>query len=124
DSDGEFDLSGSAYYKKIAETGFVSGRSTHADRIATIRWVYSQYGVEVDPHTADGMKVGIDQGQKAPLICLETALPAKFSATLREALGREPRRPAELKDLEKRPQRFQVVPPEADFVKRIIEKEA
>src|SRR5712664_186886 len=34
DKDGEFDLSHSAFYGKIAETGFVSVRSTHADRIA------------------------------------------------------------------------------------------
>jgi threonine synthase len=120
DSDGEFDLSASPFYRKIQDAGFVSGKSTHADRIATICWVFSQYGVIVDPHTADGVKVGIDQGQSAPLICLETAQPVKFAETIREALGREPERPAEFKDLEKRAQRFQVIAPDAEAVKRII----
>ena len=104
--------------------GFASGRSTHADRIATIRWLYSQYGVMVDPHTADGVKVGIDQGQSLPLICLETALPAKFPETLREALGRDPGRPPGFEDLEQRPQRFEVIAPDAEAVKRYIEKAA
>ena len=56
-----------------------------------------------------------------PLICLETALPVKFAQTIRAALGREPERPAELADLEKRPQRVQVVPNDPGAVKRYIE---
>src|SRR5712671_4377767 len=40
DKDGEFDLSHSAFYGKIPETGFVSGRSTHADRIAVIKKLF------------------------------------------------------------------------------------
>src|SRR6185436_10529252 len=79
----------------IPRPGFVSGRSAHADRLATIRAIHSKYGVTIDPHTADGVKVGLahrDPG--VPLICLETALPAKFADTIREALGTEPARPA------------------------------
>jgi threonine synthase len=55
-----------------------------------------------------------------PLICLETALPVKFAETLREALKREPERPAELRDLERLPQRYTVIEPDADAVKRYI----
>ena len=103
-------------------TEFVSGRSTHADRVSTIRSVFSQYGVMVDPHTADGIKVGLERREPGiQLICLETALPVKFAATLREALGREPQPPKGLEDLEKRPQRFQVIEPDAAAVKRYIE---
>ncbi len=123
ESDGEFDLSGSAFFRKGGESGFVSGKSTHADRLSTIRSVFAKYRIMVDPHTADGVKVGLEQREPGvPLICLETALPAKFSETIREALGREPERPAEFHDLEKRPQRFEVVAPDAEAVKRYIEK--
>ena len=123
DADGEFDLSGSAYYKKIPGTGFVSGRSTHADRLSTIKSVYSKYHVMIDPHTADGVKAGLEHREPGvPLVCLETALPAKFGDTIREALGREPERPAELVGLEKLPQRCEVLPPDAELVKRYIEK--
>jgi threonine synthase len=125
DGEGEFDLSHSAYFRNVAQTGFVSGRSTHHDRLDTIRSVFAKYRTTIDPHTADGVKVGLEHREPGvPLICLETALPAKFSGTIREALGREPERPAELQGLEKLPQRFEVVPPDAELVKRIIEKEA
>ena len=101
---------------------FVSGRSTHADRIATIRWTFSQYGVVIDPHTADGVKVGLEHARPGEtLICLETAAPAKFGATIREALGREPERPAGFENLEALPQRFSVVERDAAALKRFIE---
>ncbi|MEW6688303.1 MAG: threonine synthase, partial [Pseudomonadota bacterium] len=41
--------------------GFASGRSTHADRLATIRSVHEKYGVVIDPHTADGVKVALER---------------------------------------------------------------
>jgi threonine synthase len=76
----------------------------------------------IDPHTADGVKVGLEHREPlTPLICLETALPVKFASTLRAALGREPERPAELAELEKLPQRFQVVANDAGALKRYIE---
>jgi threonine synthase len=111
--EGEFELKGG--------TGFVSGKSTHADRLATIRLMHRQYGVIVDPHTADGIKVGLRHRQAGvALICLETAQPAKFAATIKEALGREPERPKGFEDLEKLPQRFEPIASDAGAVKRYI----
>jgi threonine synthase len=105
--------------------GFASGVSTHPDRLATIRMVHAKYGVTIDPHTADGVKVGLAHRQAGvPLICMETALPAKFAATIREALGREPARPQGLEGLEKLPQRYEVIEPHADAVRRAIEAHA
>ena len=105
----------------MAASGFVSGVSTHADRIATIRDAHARYGVVVDPHTADGLKVGREHRDPAvPLVCIETALPAKFAATIREALGREPERPAAYADLEQRPQRCTVLPADVERVKAYI----
>ncbi|MBC7804113.1 MAG: threonine synthase [Candidatus Parcubacteria bacterium] len=105
----------------LPRPGFVSGRSTHADRLATIRSIHAKYGVVVDPHTADGIKVGLEQREEdVPLVCLETALPAKFAETIREALGREPERPAGFGKLEELPQRFEVIEADADAVKRHI----
>jgi len=122
DSAGEFDLAGSAYYRRVAETGFVSGRSTDADRLATIRRVFEKHGAMIDPHTADGVKVGLEHREPGvPLVCLETALPVKFAATIRKALGRDPERPAELVGLEKKPQRFEVMDKDVSFLKRFIE---
>jgi len=121
EAEGEFDLAPSPYWPRVAQSGFVSGRSSHSDRIATIRKVFERYGRMIDPHTADGVKVALEHREPGvPLVCLETAAPAKFAATIREALGREPERPAELRDLERRPQRFTVIEPDADAVKRYI----
>jgi len=121
EADGEFDLSHSPYWPRVASSGFVSGKSSHHDRISTIRMVFEKYRLMIDPHTADGVKVALEHRDPlVPLVCLETALPAKFAATLREALGREPQRPAEWRNLEKLPQRFTLIEPDADAVKRYI----
>ena len=119
-SSGEgFDLS------LVPRPGFVSGRSTHADRIATIRSIHGKYGVTIDPHTADGVKVGLEQRDPGvPLVCMETAQPAKFAETIREALGREPARPRGFENLEALPQRVRVIEPDAEAVKRIIAGQA
>ena len=118
DSRGEFDL-------PRPDGEFVSGRSTHADRLRTIKQVYDRFGVMIDPHTADGVKVGLEHRQPGvPLLCLETALPVKFSQTIREALGRDPERPKRLENLEKLPQRFTVIERDPDAVRRYIEDHA
>jgi threonine synthase len=51
---------------------------------------------------------------------LETALPVKFSATIVEALGREPARPAGFEGIEGLPKRFTVVPRDTQAVKQYI----
>jgi len=103
---------------------FASGRSTHGDRLATIRGVYEKHGVMIDPHTADGVRVGLQYREPGvALICLETALPVKFAETIREALGREPERPAEFIGLEERPQRVKLIEPDLRILKRLIANE-
>ena len=116
---GEFDLS------PVPRAGFASGRSTHAERVACIREVHRKYGVVVDPHTADGLNVGLRHREPGvPLVCLETALPVKFAETIREALGREPALPAGFEALERLPQRVTVVERDAAAVRRYIEAHA
>ncbi len=104
---GRFDLSQSADFAKAAsQFGFVSGRSTHADRLATIRAAYNQFGMIIDTHTADGLKVAREhRAASVPMIVLETALPIKFAATIVEALGRAPDRPAQFEGIEALPKR-------------------
>ena len=121
DAGGEFSLAGTPYFAKVKEFGFLSGSSLHADRLATIRRVYKDYGVMIDTHTADGLKVGLEHRQPGiPLICLETALPVKFAETIREALGRDPDYPPGCENLESLPQRFEVMDADAGAVKDYI----
>jgi threonine synthase len=106
---------------RMAGFGFVSGRSTHADRLATIRDTWARFGTLIDTHTADGLKVAREHLQPGvPMLVLETALPTKFAATIHEALGREPERPAALRDIESLPKRFTVMPVDASRVKDYI----
>jgi threonine synthase len=108
-------------FERITRFGFASGRSTHADRLATIRDTWQRFDRMIDTHTADGLKVAREQLQAGvPMIVLETALPAKFAQTIREATGREPPRPKGLEDLESRPRRFAVLPNDVPTVKRYI----
>lgn len=119
--DGFFDITGSAEAERFPAYGFGSGRSTHADRVATIRAVHERYGVLVDPHTADGLHVaGRWREPGVPMICLETAQPAKFADTIREAIGIEPPRPPGYEGIEALPQRFERMPPDVERLKRYI----
>ena len=122
DHEGGFDLTECAdIWKRLPAFGFISGRSTHVDRIATMRSVWEKYQVEIEPHTADGIKVALEHRETGvPVVCLETALPAKFEASMIEALGRKPARPAAFEGIEQLPQRFAVMDADAAAVKRFI----
>jgi threonine synthase len=119
---GKFDLSADPVFSEAAQRyGFVSGKSTHADRLATIKDVYTRFGVMVDTHTADGVKVAREHIKPdVPMIVLETALPIKFAATIVEALGREPDRPAKFAGMEDLPKRVTSMPADVAAVKAYI----
>jgi threonine synthase len=108
-------------HARVAEYGFKSGSSTHADRLSTIRDTDKRFKTVIDTHTADGLKVAREHLEPGvPMIVLETALPAKFAETIVEALGREPGRPQALRGIEQLPKRFEVMPPDAAKVKAFI----
>ena len=119
---GRFNLSHDPAFAQVRERyGFVSGKSTHADRLATIRDTDARFGVIIDTHTADGLKVAREhQRAGVPMIVLETALPVKFADTIVEALGREPDRPVRFKGIESLPKRVTVMDADAQAVKAYI----
>src|SRR4029077_16416545 len=84
--EGGFELAGAPHWERGAASGFGSGVSTHADRIATIRRLHSRHRIVVDPHTADGIKVGLERRDPAvPLVCIPKALAPHISAAIQEA---------------------------------------
>lgn len=119
---GQFDLSADPLFAQAASRyGFVSGKSTHTNRLATIRDTWERFGQMIDTHTADGVKVAREHiRDNVPMVVLETALPIKFAATLVEALGREPERPAKFEGIEALPKRVQVMPADVAQVKAYI----
>nr|WP_315185953.1 threonine synthase [uncultured Albidiferax sp.] len=121
---GYFDLSADPAFQQAATRyGFASGKSTHADRLATIRDTDARFGMVIDTHTADGLKVAREHLQAGvPMVVLETALPIKFAATVNEALGREPDRPPQFLGIEALPKRVLNLPADVAQVKALIEK--
>ena len=123
---GKFDLSGDpAFALAASRYGFVSGKSTHADRLNTIRDTWERHGMVIDTHTADGLKVALEyrntsQASGIPMIVLETALPIKFAETIVEALGRQPDRPAKFEGIEALPKRVQVMDADVAAIKALI----
>ncbi|MPQ56164.1 threonine synthase [Duganella sp. FT27W] len=123
---GGFDLSGKAgsdgdEFKLVARYGFKSGKSTHDDRLDTIRDVADDYGIVIDTHTADGIKVAREHLQPGvPMIVLETALAAKFNETILDALGEDAERPEGFENIEDLPQKFVVMKADVEAMKAYI----
>ncbi len=119
---GAFDLSRDPLFVQArSRYGFASGRSTHANRLQTIRDCAQRLGQVIDPHTADAVKVAREHLQPGvPMLALETALPIKFAATLVEALGQEPERPSQFNGIEQLPKRVRVMPVSVQQVKDYI----
>lgn len=122
---GQFSLAGTPAWQAVQQSNLHSGKSTHANRLATIREVDQTYHRVIDPHTADGVFVGrqyLEPG--VPMVCLETALPAKFAETIEEALDRPAPRPSGLEHLESLPQRVENIDQDVANLKRIISERA
>lgn len=122
--DGRFSLADDPNFPQAASRyGFQSGRSTHANRLDTIREVAQRHGVVIDTHTADGVKVAREHREAGvPMVVLETALPIKFAETIVEALGHLPERPAGFDGIENLPRRVQVMPADTARVQAYIEQ--
>ena len=121
DETGGFDISKEVVFQELGQYGFQSGRSTHQNRLETIRDIDKRYGVMIDTHTADGIKVAREHLQVGvPMLVLETALPIKFEETIQEALGRPAECPPAFKDIQSAPQRVENIDADVTQVKSFI----
>lgn len=101
--------------------GFLSGKSTHEDRLKTILHAHQSMGELIDPHTADGLKVALEHHSPAvPMLVLETALPIKFSKTIHEAISIEPPCPQAFAGIESLSQFVTVMPADLTTLKNFI----
>ncbi|HUH59882.1 MAG TPA: threonine synthase [Candidimonas sp.] len=121
---GQFDLS-HLLPEFESRYGFVAGVSSHQDRLATIKSVYDETGVLIDPHTADGVKVAAAYFEEGiPMLVLETALPAKFNETIVEAIGEPAPIPEHLRNLAALPQRVHAMDCKLELVRDYIRQHA
>lgn len=99
----------------------VNGEQT----LETIRSFHELTGYVLDPHTAVGVRAGRElSGGECPLVCLATAHPAKFGDAVRQAIGKDPQRPASLEGIEDKPKRCAVIPAEVSAVRNFLVKNA
>lgn len=121
-TEGYFDLS-EEKHRFEAEFGFLSGSSSHQDRLDTIKSVYEECGMIIDPHTADGVKVARENlHDGVPMLVLETALPLKFAETIHEAIGVDMPLPEHLAGLMDLPQYLEVMDNDVEQVRAYLKK--
>jgi len=72
-----------------AKSEIKSYKVTHKDMISTIQHMHHQYNYVVDPHTAIGICAArnTSKNERARVVCLSTAHPAKFMETVQNAIG-------------------------------------
>ncbi|MDV2432880.1 threonine synthase [Corynebacterium tuberculostearicum] len=121
--EGGFSLDHDKIAAAREDCGFLSGSSSHADRLATIKDVHERFDYLVDPHTADGIEVARGaqrEGVETPIVCLETALPVKFAETITEAIGSAPEPPARFASILEAERHVKDLPNDAAAVKDYI----
>lgn len=124
DEHGAFDLSASPFFAQMrTRWGMVSGRSTHANRLAEIRRTATENGYVLDPHTADGMHVARQWLDRldGPIVVMETALPVKFAETVVEATGQLPPTPERFEGIEALPQKVVDLPNDLAALQALIQ---
>ena len=109
--------------KRVAED-FASMAVSQEETIETIGSIYRKTGYIVDPHTAVGVKAGVDLRSSLPMICLATAHPCKFPEAVVKATGVEPQRPPAIQSLEGKKRRVTVLPYDVERVKEFISAHA
>lgn len=116
-----FELDEETFKLMNEKYGLSSARSTHQDRIEMIQQIHKQYGLEIDTHTADGVKTGLSSREKGiKMVVMETALAAKFEDSIVEALGQKPYRPPHLHNIEDLDQKSVVLAANTDVLKKYI----
>jgi len=102
---GSMAVESDQYEKWIAPT-FRASSATDHDTLATMRQVFEETGMQIDPHTAVGVKAAREfMEDGVPMITMATAHPAKFPDAVERATGERPALPAHLADLLERPER-------------------
>jgi len=117
---GELDLS--SLHKQV-RADFVSRSVSEEETLATIREYYEQYGYLIDPHTAVGVRAGMEfRDEHRPMVCLATAHPAKFGEAVCKAIGHEPELPPALAALKEENSRCRLLDADAEQIKAYMKE--
>ena len=112
------------FEKWIAPT-FRASRATDHDTLATIRSVYEDFDMLIDPHTAVGVKVAREFAEEGiPMLTMATAHPAKFPDAVERATGVRPGLPEHLSNLFDLPEFTVQLPNELATVEAFVAAQA
>jgi len=103
---------------------FLSTSVNQKETMETIKEFYEETGYILDPHTAVGVRAGLEFKEGYPLVCLATAHPAKFPETVNKALRFSIKLPKEIEKLYNLPQKFEILPADTEKVKTFISQKA
>lgn len=104
----------------IAPT-FRAARADDHDTLATMRSVFETTGMQIDPHTAVGVKVAREFAEEGvPMLTLATAHPAKFPDAVERATGIRPLLPLHLENLFDLPERTVELPNDLAAVEAFV----
>ena len=115
---------------KNAMCAKISGcKASDVETVAEIRRIYQLFSYEVDPHTAVGI-IGLRKfftlhslhPSTAPGIVLATAHPAKFSETMKSALGKDPIVPNQLLSIMELPTRKREIAPSLSALESVLQE--
>ena len=108
------------YEQWIAPT-FRAARANDHDTLSTIRSVYEETGMLIDPHTAVGVKAARELAEDGvTMLTLATAHPAKFPDAVERATGVRPELPEHLADLFSKPERTNDLPNDLAAVEAFV----
>jgi threonine synthase len=105
---------------------FDAARFDDAETTATMRALYGEIGMLIDPHTAVALAAAkaSPETDSTPMVVLATAHPAKFPDAVEAATGVRPPLPARMADLYQRPERATSVDNNLTAVEKVVEQNA
>lgn len=106
----------------MARQIFTAARSDDELTLKTIRDVYKESGMILDPHTAVGVAASrlLAHELPEPIISLACAHPAKFPETIQRALGITPPLPESVNELLRKPERSTTLPAHIEAVQKYM----
>ena len=124
----KFSVDGKLYlqdYLAHIKRDFVASSVSETEVLETIRKYFKGHRYILDPHTAVGVRAAEQHRDLGiPMVCLATAHPAKFGATVEKAIERQPDIPACLAGLAEKQSRCEVMDADVEAVTAYIEQHA
>lgn len=112
---------GSDQFDQWITPTFRASRANDHDTLVTMRSVYENTGMLLDPHTAVGVKAAREFAEDGiPMLTLATAHPAKFPDAVERATGIRPTLPEHLADLFDKPEHTTDLPNDLATVEAFV----